>query len=74
MYLWFYEWNMFEAMQRGQPTPGTYKFARKLDPAGTEAVIESPALHLTTRVVPHGAELLLHVTNRTMHDWPKSPA
>lgn len=71
MYLWFYEWNMFEAMAEGQHTHGTYQLDRKVNPAGTEAVIESPALRLTVRAVPDGAELLLRVTNRTTHAWPE---
>ncbi|MBI4622361.1 MAG: hypothetical protein HY736_03950 [Verrucomicrobia bacterium] len=71
MYLWFYEWNMFEAMQAGQHTHGTYKLDRKLNPAGTEAVIESPAVGLTVRVVPGGAELFVRITNRTDYAWPE---
>lgn len=70
MFLWIYEWNMFEAMQRGQHTHGTYQLARRLDAAGTEAIVESPQLHLTVRAVPDGAELALRITNRTDYEWP----
>ena len=54
MYLWFYEWNMFEAMEPGQHTHGTFKLERSLNPAGTDAVISSPALRLTARAVQIG--------------------
>jgi len=70
MFLWFYEWNMFEAMAPGQHTHGTYKLERSLDPAGRTAEIVSPALRLSARVVPDGAELTVTITNRTAHSWP----
>ena len=71
MYLWFYEWNMFEAMRAGQHTSGTYRLEQKFNPAGTEAVIESPAAGLTVRVVPGGAEVFVRITNRTDYVWPE---
>ena len=70
MFLWFYEWTMFEAMQAGQHTHGSYQFDRTVNAAGTEATIDSPAFHLTVRVVADGAELGLRVTNRTNYAWP----
>lgn len=70
MYFWIYEWNMFEAMQRGQHTKGTYQFPRKLNGEGTEAIVESPALRLVLRAVADGAELELRVTNTTEEAWP----
>lgn len=69
MYLWFYEWNMFEAMQAGSHTHGTYKLERKINAAGTEAAIESPAIGLQVRAVPGGAELSLRITNQTGYPW-----
>ncbi len=71
MYLWFYEWNMFEAMQAGPHTHGTYQLDRKINPAGTEAAIESPAVALTVRTLPGGAELSVRITNRTDYVWPE---
>jgi hypothetical protein len=71
MYLWFYEWNMFEAMAPGQHTQGTYKLPRRLEPEGREAVVDGPDIRLTMRVVPGGAELTLQVSNRTQHSWPE---
>ncbi len=72
MFFWIYEWNMFEAMQPGQHTHGTYKLPRRLAPDGTEAVVESPALRLHLRAVGDGAELSLRVTNTTDKAWPET--
>jgi len=68
MYLWFYEWNMFEAMAPGPHTHGTYKLERRCDAAG--ARITSPAIHFRMKPVSDGAEMLLTVKNLTGHAWP----
>jgi len=70
MYLWFYEWNMFEAMAPGPHTHGTYKLDRRIDPITNEALITSPAIRFRMKPAPDGADLLLTVTNLTRHDWP----
>jgi hypothetical protein len=70
MFLWIYEWNMFEAMQRGQHTQGTFQLARHLNSDRTEAIVNSPQLHLTMRAVGNGAELSLRITNKTDYEWP----
>ena len=70
MYFWIYEWNMFEAMQRGQHTKGAYQLPRKLKGEGTEAIVDSAALRLVLRAVADGAELELRVTNTTADTWP----
>lgn len=71
MFFWIYEWNMFEAMQPGQHTHGTYKLPRRLEPGSNEAIVDSPALHLRLRAVADGAELQLRVTNTTAQAWPE---
>jgi hypothetical protein len=71
MYLWFYEWNMFEAMSPGQHTAGNREFLSEVDPDGTKAMLSSPALRLTARTVPGGADLSLQVTNLSGRDWPE---
>ncbi len=71
MYLWFYEWNMFEAVSPGQHTQGTFKLPRRVDPGGAEAVLGPPSLCLRVRAVPGGADLSLEVTNETNYDWPE---
>lgn len=71
MYLWIYEWNMFEAMQPGQHTHGSYQWPRKVSGDAKEGVVDSPAMTLTMRAVPDGAELTLRVTNTTTAVWPE---
>jgi len=71
MYLWFYEWNMFGAVARGQHTGGGYKqFARQVSEDQNEAVLTSDTMELKARAAEDGAELLLTITNRSDHDWP----
>ena len=62
---------MFEAMQAGQHTHGTYKLPRRLAPDRSEGVVDTPQLHLVMRAVADGAELTLRVTNQTNHAWPE---
>lgn len=71
MYLWVYEWNMFGAMAPGQHTAGSREFLPEVDPEGTKAVLRSPALQLTARVIPGGADLSLQAANLSGHDWPE---
>ena len=71
MFLWIYEWNMFEAMNAGQHTHGTYQLPRHLAPDAGEAVVDSPQFFLSLRAVDDGAELTLRVTNRSSHPWPE---
>lgn len=71
MFFWIYEWNMFEAMQAGQHTHGTYQLPRRLVAGGSEAVVDAPQLHLSLRTVADGAEVTLRVTNRTTYAWPE---
>lgn len=71
MFLWIYEWNMFEAMTAGQHTKGTYELPRRLAADGSEAIVDAPQFRLTLRAVADGAELTLRVTNRSTHAWPE---
>jgi hypothetical protein len=71
MYLWVYEWNMFEAMKPGQHTGGTFPLPREVDDAGTTAKIESPELTLEMKAATGAVDLLLTVRNRTDRDWPE---
>jgi hypothetical protein len=71
MFLWIYEWNMFDAMAQGQHTKGTYDLRRTHSADGTEAVVDAPQFQLILRAVADGAQLTLRVTNRTAHAWPE---
>jgi len=73
VYLWFYEWNMFDAMQRGQHTRGDWSVAAKF-PNPREATVQQDALQLTVNIVEDGAKLVLKVTNRTDFAFPEHAA
>ncbi len=70
MYLWFYEWNMFEARRQGIHTGGSYLFERRIGDHGNSATIRAPGMTLTMKGVGGGAELSLKITNQTGHAWP----
>jgi len=74
MYLWFYEWNLFEAMSAGQHTPGTYRNTRAIAPDGRTATVSAPGLYLTVEAVSDGARLVLKITNLSGRDWPETAA
>jgi hypothetical protein len=74
VYLWFYEWNMFEAMQPGQHTQGTYRLDRKLRDDSRQGVISSNTLTLRVTATTDGADLELTVRNTTGHDFPPHAA
>lgn len=77
MYLWFYEWHMFDAIRKGQHTNGTFRgWDRSINAEGTRARIDAAAvgLDLSMEAVPDGAKLSLKVTNKSGHDWPELAA
>ncbi|MEO2045665.1 MAG: hypothetical protein ABGX16_03725 [Pirellulales bacterium] len=71
VYLWFYEWNMFDARSKGQHTRGSYDWSRVVSTSGQNAVIDTGDMKLTMQAVGDGAELTLDITNRTDYAWPK---
>jgi len=72
MYLWFYEWNMFDAVEPGQHTAGGYKpFKKEVSKDKNMGVLASDNMRLTMKAVEDGVEMLLTVTNRSKHDWPE---
>jgi hypothetical protein len=70
MYLWFYEWNLFEAFRHGQHTAGNHFPTKELSKDGRNGVLKHPGLHLEVTAQNDGADLALTVTNDTAHDWP----
>lgn len=75
VYLWFYEWNMFDAVEPGQHTQGTTKHRRYVSDDGRTARIVSPGgLELKATAEREAVNLALTVTNRSNHDWPKLAA
>lgn len=75
MSLWFYEWNMFGAVEEGQHTHGVWDNAISVLANGTRATITSgSSLRLTIAAVDDGAEMRLAATNQSTHDWPELAA
>ena len=70
VYLWFYEWNMFEARARGQHTGGSYEWKRTVSEDGRSAVIDAGDMRLDVQAARDGAKLTLQITNHTDHAWP----
>ncbi len=72
IYLWFYEWNMFEAVQSGQYTHADFaQFSHHIDGKGRRAEIRGADMALKFVAVRDGAEMRLRITNRSDHDWPE---
>jgi hypothetical protein len=71
VYLWFYEWNLFDAVKKGTTTAGTFRQPTRIDREQTEAVVGGDDLQLTVTATDVGADLLLKMTNRSGHDWPE---
>jgi hypothetical protein len=71
MYLRFYEWNLFDALESGQQTRASFaRFKRNVSPDGGTAELTSDDMRLVAEAAPDGAKLRLTVTNRSDHDWP----
>ena len=68
VYLWLYEWNMFEARREGQHTGGSYDSPKQLSDDGSRATIGPDDLRLT---VDRSGDLRLKVANQSGHDWPE---
>jgi hypothetical protein len=73
VYLWFYEWHMFGAVEPGQHTGGTWENEITLsdDRSAARIVSANPGLELEMRAVEDGAELSLTVQNTTERAWPE---
>ena len=70
MYLWFYEWHLFDAFCKGQHTPGRHIPEKSLADDGRSGVLTHDGLQLNATVREDGADLQLTVTNQSTHDWP----
>ncbi len=74
MYLWFYEWHMFEAVERGEHTSGSSDWLWTISEDKRSAFMKSDWLGLDAQAVEDGAELTLSITNKSDHDWPELAA
>ena len=72
VYLWFYEWHMFDAVKRGQHTRGAWANRMTIGKGGKRATVESsnPGIKLEMTSVRDGVEMKLTIVNESQHDWP----
>ena len=74
LFFWFYEWNLFGAVNEGKYTSGiaSNRFDVVRDEDGERVAFRSwiPGLRLIATPVADGVEMLLEVENKTRHDWP----
>ena len=68
-YLWFYEWNLFEAVQAGQHTPGRRDFDWQVGEWDAEMV--SKTFRIRAQASDDYVDLELMVTNRSDRQWPE---
>lgn len=72
MYLWFYEWNMFEAVVPEQHSRGDWENEVVISEDGKSAeILCNPFFKLDVRGDATGATLTLTATNRSDRDWPE---
>ena len=74
MYLWFYEWNLFEAVVQGEHTPGNWPPHKTIGADGKHATVTHPGMALQVAARDDGAQLGLSVRNESDHDWPEVAA
>ncbi len=71
MYLWFYEWRLFDAVERGEWTAARHDWPRGVSRDGKSAWIAAEMLRLEARVDGEAVELELVANNTSGHDWPE---
>ncbi len=75
MYLWFYEWNMFDAVSPGEHTSGGFtRFKKHFADDGSSAAIEAEDMFLNLRAGEGVVDLALTIWNQSHHDWPETAA
>ena len=73
VYLWFYEWHMFEAIREGQHTHGTHKNDIRVAEDQRSGTIVSLELGLSLSMTAgvDSSDMTLTVTNKSDHSWPE---
>jgi len=69
VYLWFYEWHLFDAVRKGEHTHGSWKWEWTVDANGTLAQMNSQWLKMRVKATENGADMTLDITNTTDYDW-----
>jgi len=66
MYLWFWEWNMFDAIHQGRHTHGTYRNEVEISAdQQSAAIVTDHGLRLSLQDCLDGTDMDLEVTNCT---------
>ena len=73
-FLWFYEWHLFDAVQKGEHSRGTYNWNWDVAEDGSTAQLNADWLQLHVNTTIKGADLSLEITNNTDHNWPSIAA
>ena len=77
IFIWFYEWHLFDAVLPGIHTHGPREwsgFRKSINESQTEGFMEKEGLRLDMKCVTDGAEMKLTVRNNSKHDWPEIAA
>ena len=73
-YFWFYEWHLFDAVAKGEHTPGSRQWKWNVNAKGTLARMDSEWLKMKVKAAENGAVMTLEITNKSDHDWPEIAA
>lgn len=69
MYLWMYEWNLFEAVEPGEHSHGFYLDNRVISADRQQATVSGHGLKFDFQAVADGVRVSLTVRNDSDHDW-----
>jgi len=70
VYLWFYEWHLFDAVKKGEHTSGRWDWKWQIERQGELALLDTSWVQIKIRATGTGADILMKVTNITNYDWP----
>ncbi len=72
IYLWFYEWHLFDAVSPGEHTMGYWHPSRSIAADHASGQLAHPGMTLTAAAAGDIVELTLSITNESAHDWPEA--
>ena len=76
IFIWFYEWHLFDAVNPGIHTPAYGRSAdwtvwnKWINEARTEGYVEKEDMRLELKSLDDGIEIKLIIENLSDHDWP----
>jgi hypothetical protein len=73
-YFWFYEWHLFDAIEKGEHTRGKWDWSWRVDTDGQSALLDAGWLKLRMEAMAFGSNMQLEITNISAHDWPEIAA